>query len=65
ITAITPSLTAAPLLHYNELGYGLSSDGLWITWESRNVLWLPQVFRAESSDIFQETVCIGCKSGRV
>jgi WD40 repeat protein len=65
IAAINPSATASPLWHPNRIGYGLSSDNLWITWKGQNVLWLPQVFRARSSNIFQETVYMGCQSGRV
>jgi WD40 repeat protein len=65
ITASPMSTTATPLWHPNQIGYGLSSDGSWITWNGQNVLWLPQVFRASSSDIFQETVCVGCQSGRL
>ena len=65
IAAINPSATASPLWHPNQISYGLSSDGSWITWKGQNVLWLPQVFRASSSGIFQETVCVGCQSGRL
>jgi WD40 repeat protein len=65
IAAITPSATATPHWHPNQVGYGLSSDTSWITWKGQNVLWLPQVFRASSSDIFHETVYVGCRSGRL
>lgn len=46
------------------IGYGITSQGDWITWCEDNVLWLPpehrpQVFRAAGP-----TVAIGCTSGQ-
>ncbi|CAG9940993.1 unnamed protein product [Clonostachys rosea f. rosea IK726] len=46
------------------IGYGITSQGDWITWCEDNVLWLPpehrpQVFRAAGP-----TVTIGCTSGQ-
>ncbi|CAH0038162.1 unnamed protein product [Clonostachys solani] len=46
------------------IGYGITSQGDWITWCEENVLWLPpehrpQVFRAAGP-----TVTIGCTSGQ-
>ena len=46
-------------------GYGVSSDGLWITWNSDNLLWLPSEYRPSSSAVAASTVAIGCRAGRV
>ncbi|CAI7583001.1 unnamed protein product [Penicillium manginii] len=48
-------------------GYGISSDGLWITRRSQNWLWLPPTYRPVCSVIGRSglTVVIGCQSGRV
>ncbi|KAK4234131.1 WD40-repeat-containing domain protein [Achaetomium macrosporum] len=47
------------------IGYGLSSNGTWITYEGENLLWLPPEYRPSSSAISGPTVSIGCSSGRV
>jgi len=46
---------------------GLGISGSWITWNARNLLWLPSDYRAVGSDISQSrsTVAIGCESGKV
>ena len=46
-------------------GYGLSSDGTWITCNSENLLWLPSEYRPTSSAVTASTIAIGCTSGRV
>ncbi|CAH0043548.1 unnamed protein product [Clonostachys solani] len=49
-------------------GYGLSSDGSWITLDGRNFVWLPPEFRPYSSEVqvlFDSTVVIGCHPGRL
>jgi WD40 repeat protein len=46
-------------------GYNISSDNLWIKWNDDNVLWLPQHFRPNVSNILREIVFVGCPSGRV
>ena len=46
-------------------GCGLSSDGIWTTWDSKNLLWLPTEYRPQQSVVFASTVAIGCVSGRV
>ena len=46
-------------------GYGLSSDGIWITWNSDNLLWLPSEYRPLYSAVATSTVAIGCRTGRV
>ena len=46
-------------------GYGLSSDGIWITCNSENLVWLPSEYRPSSSAVTASTIAIGCASGRV
>ncbi|KAI1103269.1 hypothetical protein F4804DRAFT_235568 [Jackrogersella minutella] len=49
--------------HYR--GYGISSDGTWVTRDSENLLWLPPEYRPLNSAVAMSTVAIGCASGRV
>ncbi|KAF4454049.1 WD40 repeat [Fusarium albosuccineum] len=46
-------------------GYGLSDNGAWITWRSRNLLWLPPGYRPKSSLFRGLMVIIGGMTGRV
>ncbi|KAJ5778418.1 Vegetative incompatibility protein HET-E-1 [Penicillium odoratum] len=48
-------------------GYGISSDSLWITWQSQNWLWLPPMYRPICSAVGQSglELVLGCRSGRV
>jgi len=46
-------------------GYGLSSDSIWITCNSENLVWLPSEYRPSSSAVTVSTIAIGCASGRV
>ncbi|KAL6410125.1 hypothetical protein AUP68_06536 [Ilyonectria robusta] len=46
-------------------GYGISADGAWITYQGRNLLWLPSEYRLHRSAIAVSTVALGCSSGRV
>ena len=46
-------------------GCGLNSDGIWTTWDSENLLWLPTEYRPLRSAVSASTVAIGCASGRV
>ncbi|KAK3937284.1 hypothetical protein QBC46DRAFT_224647, partial [Diplogelasinospora grovesii] len=45
-------------------GYGVSSDGNWITRGSENWLWLPPEYRPACSAVAGSTVAIGCASGQ-
>ena len=47
------------------VGYGLSSNGTWITLQGENLLWLPSEYRPSSLAISGPAVSIGCSSGRV
>ncbi|KAK5997501.1 Vegetative incompatibility protein HET-E-1 [Cladobotryum mycophilum] len=46
-------------------GYGISSDGTWITKENLPLVWLPPEYRSRVSAVFGTTVAIGCVSNRV
>ncbi|KAL9477472.1 hypothetical protein ACSS6W_007313 [Trichoderma asperelloides] len=49
------------------IGLGLSNDGEWITWDSRNLLWLPTAFRISASDInvAASLIALGSRLGRL
>ncbi|KAL6904116.1 WD40 repeat-like protein [Trichoderma evansii] len=51
----------------NTIGLGLSYDGEWITWDSRNLLWLPPTFRMSASDIdvAASLIALGSRLGRL
>jgi len=57
-TVATPQL---PRYKYTALG----SDNIWITFNSKNLLWLPQEYRPSSSAVLGNTLCIGVGSGKV
>jgi hypothetical protein len=49
----------------NWSAYCLEWDGSWITWNGNRILWIPPEYRPSSSMIRENTVAIGCPSGRV
>ncbi|KAH7000704.1 WD40-repeat-containing domain protein, partial [Ilyonectria destructans] len=58
--------TPGPLYHpCQHQGYGISADCIWITYQGRNLLWLPSEYRPATSAITASTVALGCSSGRV
>ena len=62
---ISPFSTPPALQEPQHKGYGLSADRVWITWNGRNVLWLPWEYRPLASAITAFGVATGCASGRV
>ena len=46
-------------------GVALSSDGIWITYNSENLLWLPSEHRPSCSAVLGKTIGIGVGAGRV
>jgi len=65
ISKPTPIQTLPQTPRY--IGYGISSDRVWITWNSKNLLWLPMDSRPVCSDMAQSAskVTIGCRTGQV
>ncbi|KAH7117419.1 hypothetical protein EDB81DRAFT_733648, partial [Dactylonectria macrodidyma] len=51
--------------HHPRQGYGISADGVWITYQGLNLLWLPSEYRPHRTAIAASTVALGCRSGRV
>ena len=45
--------------------YSIRSDRFWITWNGRNVLWVPPEYRSLTSTVRETSIAIGCKTGRV
>ena len=46
-------------------GLGLSADGVWITLDSENLVWLPPEYRPHRSAVVRNTIGIGVRSGKV
>jgi hypothetical protein len=46
-------------------GLALSSDGVWITYDSENLVWLPSDYRPSCSAVSGKTISIGVGTGRV
>jgi WD40 repeat protein len=59
----TPNVTKPQGPRYQ--GGGLSSDGVWITYNSENLVWLPSEYRPSRSAVSAKTVGIGVGSGKV
>lgn len=45
--------------------YGIKADGSWITWNGRDVIFLPIEYRPQVSSVRGQTIVIGCQSGQV
>jgi WD40 repeat protein len=46
-------------------GQALSSNGEWITYNSKNMVWLPSEYRPSCSAVLGKTIGIGVGSGKV
>jgi WD40 repeat protein len=46
-------------------GWALSSDGEWITYNSKNWVWLPSEYRPSCSAVLGKTIGIGVGTGKV
>ncbi|KAF2008717.1 hypothetical protein BU24DRAFT_437817 [Aaosphaeria arxii CBS 175.79] len=60
-TTSTVATPQSPRYKYTAL----SSDNIWITFNSKNLLWLPQEYRPSSSAVLGNTLGIGVGSGKV
>ncbi|KAK4233949.1 hypothetical protein C8A03DRAFT_19073 [Achaetomium macrosporum] len=47
------------------LDHALFVDGEWITLDGKGVLWLPSDYRATSVALYENTVVLGHRSGRL
>jgi WD40 repeat protein len=47
------------------LGTNLSSDGIWMKYDGRNMLWIPSEYRSTCSVVCGNTIGMGVGSGRV
>lgn len=68
ITTNVGTLTVDPTFREAKaIGLGLSTDGEWITWDSRNLLWLPPTFRISAADIdvAASLIALGTRLGRL
>jgi WD40 repeat protein len=61
--SMTPNVMDSQNVQYK--GWGLSSDGAWITYDSENLLWLPSEYRPSCSAKLGNMIGIGVGSGRV
>ena len=46
-------------------GAALSPDGVWITYNTENLLWLPSEYRPSCSALSGDIIGIGCRSGKI
>lgn len=58
-----PPVLLSPSCQQNQ--YGISENGVWITCNGRNLLWLPSEYRSSTFSIVGSTVAIGCVDGRL
>jgi WD40 repeat protein len=64
---------SGPRAHLSDLksqnpqykGLALSTDGLWITYNSENLVWLPPEYRPIRSAVSEGIIGVGVRSGRV
>ena len=61
---VTPSVTGL-VQNPRYQGWGLSSDGVWITYNSENLVWLPSEYRPLRSAVSRKTIGVGVGSGKV
>ncbi|KAI1357972.1 WD40-repeat-containing domain protein [Xylaria arbuscula] len=47
------------------LGYSISADCHWITFNGKDFLWLPAEYRPGQSAVFRSTIAIGTNTGRI
>ncbi|KAI9775010.1 MAG: hypothetical protein M1839_001610 [Geoglossum umbratile] len=62
-SSVTPNVTGPQGPRYK--GWGLSSDGVWITYDSENLVWLHSEYRPSCLAVSGNTIGIGTGSGRV
>ncbi|KAF1959412.1 WD40 repeat-like protein [Byssothecium circinans] len=67
VTPLVPSRTPTVIEPQNARyqGLALSSDGTWITHNSKNLVWLPSEYRPSCSAVIGKKIGIGAGSGRV
>jgi WD40 repeat protein len=63
--AIDDRSTKLTLQGVRHSGWGISTDGVWIVKNGKEMLWLPPDYRGAKAAIVRSTVAIGCRSGRV
>ena len=59
--SLTAQIEQEPCWH----GYRFSGDGVWIMYNTDNILWLPPDYRPVCSAVTDSKVAIGCHSGRI
>ncbi|RSL40077.1 hypothetical protein CEP54_016197 [Fusarium duplospermum] len=57
--------TAITLRGVHQSGWGISTDGVWIVKDGKEMLWLPPDYRGGKFAVVGSTVAICCRSGRV
>lgn len=65
VPTLQPGQTETEVQSPQPHGYGISSDGHWITNGAENLLWLPSEYRPHVSATSGSRIAIGCLSGRV
>ncbi|KAF7513608.1 hypothetical protein GJ744_008902 [Endocarpon pusillum] len=62
---LTISLNNAEVQQPQYKGLGLSSDGVWITYNSKKFIWLPSEYRPSCSAVLDNVIGVGTGSGKV
>lgn len=57
--------TSSPPVTIHNFGYGLKGDRTQITYQGKNLLWLPPEYRPSTSAFCRSATAISCSSGRV
>ena len=65
ISALNTALSVTNPQDLQYQGWGLSSDGAWITHNSENVVWLPSEYRPSCSVVSGKTIGVGVGSGKI
>ncbi|KAF2963124.1 hypothetical protein GQX73_g10456 [Xylaria multiplex] len=63
-TNIGKPSTLRSFLQKRRLGYGISEDGRWVTFNGEELFWIPEYYQGRAA-IFESAVAIGTYSGEV
>ena len=67
ISALSRSTIPQTILEHNPKcrSITISSDGVWVTYDSETLVWLPSEYRLSCSAVLWKTIDIGVGTGRV
>jgi WD40 repeat protein len=62
---LPPDLYLTSSLKEEEQSLQLAVEGQWVLHSTQRLLWLPFEYRTSHTAVYKDTVCVGCRSGRV